>query len=188
MHLFTPSNCVYSMDISDALRVLQEGDLLLFSYGDVKGNISRLVCNSWYTHVSIVVERNGRRCIWNTDSRGTQFSPLSRHVMPTRSGEALVVRMLNKPVDSGRVAAYTQQHTSQPYCDDYWVCVYRRWFPYLPLPHTSCSNRFCSMVVINLLASVGVIAHHEDMLPCHFEKLHTINGYNYSPPVIVTSS
>lgn len=187
IHLFEPIHHTYAMTIDKALESLRSGDILLFCYSDFKGDVARFICGSWYNHVSVVVENStGKKYIWDTDSRGTRTVPLDKKILPVRPGESLVVRMLNKSVNRMRMMQFVDYYDNQPYFDDYWMCAYNRWFPYMPLPWNHSKNQFCSMMVARMLNHLHVIPKVTDMLPCHFESLSAINGFHYSPPIYIT--
>ena len=187
IHLLEPMHHTYAMRIDQALDSLKSGDILLFCYTDFKGDVARFICGSWYNHVSVVVENSmGEKYIWETDSRGTHTVPLDKGVFPVGPGESLVVRMLNKSVNRVRMMQFVEYYDKQPYHDDYWMCAYNRWFPYMPLPWNNSKNQFCSMMVARMLNYLGVIPDLTDLLPCHFESLTAVNGFMYSPPIYIT--
>jgi hypothetical protein len=169
-----------------ALSTLKSGDLLLFSYGDLKGDIARFLCGSWCNHVAIVIEDNhAKKFMWETNCQGTHTVPLTHDVIPRGPGESMVVRLLNHPVDRGRMWAFARRHNNQPYHDDYWICAYKHWFPYMPLPWYTSRNQFCSMMVARMLHHLGVFHEQSDLLPCHFEGVAAANHFRYSPPIYV---
>lgn len=186
IHLLEPVHCEHAIHIDDALRTLRSGDLLLLSYGDVKGDVARFLCGSWYNHVAVVVEdARARKFVWETDGSGTHMTPLTHSVLPLGVGESLVVRLLDRRVDRARMWAFANRHRNQPYHDDYWICAYKRWFPYMPLHWNRSRNQFCSMMVARMLHHLGVIPEQEDLLPCHFERLVTTDRFSYSPPIYI---
>lgn len=186
IHLLEPVHCDNAMHIDHALRTLRSGDLLLLGYGDVKGDIARFLCGSWCNHVAVVVEdAKSRKFVWETDGSGTHMAPLTRNVVPKGVGESLVVRLLDRNVDRARMWAFAQRYRDQPYYDDYWMCAYKRWFPYMPLPWNRSRNQFCSMMVARMLHHLGVISEQADLLPGHFETLSTVDGFSYSPPIYI---
>ena len=139
-----------------------------------------------FNHVAVVVEdAQSRKYVWETDGSGTHMAPLTRSVLPTGVGESLAVRLIDRRVDDARMWAFAQQHRDQPYHDDYWICAYKRWFPYMPLPWNRSRNQFCSMMVARMLHHLGVIPKQDDLLPCHFEQLATTQRFSYSPPIYI---
>lgn len=145
------------------LKRIKTGDLLLFDTSfEMFTDIMKLIVGCHYVHVGIAfVDAAGRPFVFEvcTNGRGNQFNPLD--VRLKKKNEIVVVRPLNRALESARFEQVALTMMGMPYSYNVVPIVLRAWlrpFMMLPTPQKNKLNegRVCTQLVADMYDKLGV--------------------------------
>lgn len=177
--------------------VFCSGDLLLWaSLSKMRTDVEKLLSGSQYTHVSMVfVDRQGVPFVWESLVTGHRVRRLETVLEKWQFTDLCFLRKINKPVNSVSFERFIRANLDTHYSFNMWRAVINRWCASLHLPEwDSGEARFCSQLVADTLASLGVLdftcapLQSNLLLPgdfssCRANRLPIVHGYAYGPEI-----
>lgn len=144
---------------------IKTGDLLLFNTSfEMLTDVMKLIVGCHYVHVGIAfVDAAGRPFVFEVcaNGRGNQFNPLD--VRLKKENELIVIRPLNKGLDSAKFEQVALTMMGMPYSYNVVPVVLRSWLrPFMMLPTPSAPNkhcnegRVCTQLVADMYEKMGV--------------------------------
>lgn len=138
---------------------LCSGDILLWSSSPSwVTDVEKLFCGSPYTHVGMVfVDAAAQPYVWDCTRYGHRVRPL----WVALNHSSVMWRRLSRPVDGAALERFIVANLAQAYSFNLWQAVVTRWASWLHLPHsrpqTHVQSRFCSQLVAETYAALGVL-------------------------------
>jgi len=187
------SGYVYTMKYeNDILKIarledIEDGDILLVSYKDVKRIIVQGFGFLKYFHPSLVCTKDGTRCVmelanYNDDAKDYHIMPLSQWLKINKKHSILLNKLQNDNLDVNRkeintfILDYYTKHSSLNLKGDILGFLN----PYLEYEEVQHNKEYlCYEIVADIYIKLGILKKQSTTYytPEKFESLNLINGY-----------